>query len=665
MSATKIFSIIVALVSMVLAIKTCSPKTTESSALFFENAEYNGNYFASLPLRSPDSTVMHIKNEVPTPFQSYACESAFYRLPRDMPKTLVYKYLDLVEKTFPYDSVLVYTKGLRGRLFLSENRFDTALVCLMESAALAKKIHSVQRIGDAQFLLGGYYSRQTNYPEAIKRLQDAYDAYTLFPESLTNGQLFEVMMSLGNAYYRAKDYVFAQIWHQKAWDLARTYEWAKGFKILSATAIARNYLSLHQLDSAKTMIDTAFYYQNLYKNNYDEANRYHILGQIQVAQGNCAVGLLNLQKAQQTNLAIEDSAIIHRYNEGLTSAYLCLGRLDSAIHSYQIALATPDKAAQARIYEQLSKIYAQTGNYALAYSAQQNSQRLSDRVFTIERDKEIGRLQAQNELQNRERQVIEAENKNKLTRIYVVVALLALVIGLIAGLFWGYRKKQESRLAHQEKKLAQQEKELAQQEKDLIQQEKELIQQEKELIEARELLKTQALMQAEKDLEIKTEALVQVEQDLVVKEEALKQSNQLLDLKNLMIQALEMQLTVKEENTNPQVPSSSSNRDASTVSDTPLHNLKILTSEDWRKFRQLFDSRFPSFFSNLTSQFPKLTAAEIRLLLLIKIGFDAVEIADILGITTASVYTARYRLRKKLNLSEDGDLEKFIEEIIN
>lgn len=96
------------------------------------------------------------------------------------------------------------------------------------------------------------------------------------------------------------------------------------------------------------------------------------------------------------------------------------------------------------------------------------------------------------------------------------------------------------------------------------------------------------------------------------------------------------------------------------VQDDKFQNLKILTTDDWRTFRKLFEQRYPEFFDNLIAAFPKLSAAEIRLLTLFKIGFDANEMANILGISSSSVYKSRYRLRKKLGLVEEDDLEMFV-----
>lgn len=626
MPSIRIFSL-VCILTLILATHSCTPNPpTEPSWVFFESPRFKGDYFKTLNYWSPESVVQRIKAEVPAPWQGLACEGAFYHLPEGMPDSLAFRHIDLYEKTFPHDTVLVVTQGLRGRLLLRENRFDTALVCLTASAALAKKINSPHRMGDAQYYLGGFYKRQDNYPEAIKRLQEAYDAFAVLPESSSNGQLAETMMALGNAYSRAKDYATAQVWHQQAWDMARAYEWAKGFKILSAAAVARDYLLLHQLDSAKIMINTSFYYQNLYQNNYNEAEHYHILGRIEVAQGNCAAGLVHFQKAQQTNLEIEDAAAVHRYNEGVADAYMCLGRIDAALALYQKALATPDKTAQVRIHEQLGKVYARKGNAALADTHDLAGKRLSDSLFTVEKAKEIGRLEAKKNLAQREQAVVAEAQRIETNRLIIVGFLSVLSMGLVLLGVWGYRKKQGERLA----------------------------QQEKESIAARETLKTQALAQSEQALATKEKALAQVEQTLEAQETALSASTEQINLKDTLIQELEMKLTVQTWGGDPSV--------SAPLEKEKLQNLKILTAQDWVKFRQLFNQHQPDFITQLTARFPKLTAAEMRLVLLLQLKFDVGEIATVLGIAAKSVYTNRHRLQQKLGLSETDDLEGFIQE---
>jgi DNA-binding CsgD family transcriptional regulator len=79
----------------------------------------------------------------------------------------------------------------------------------------------------------------------------------------------------------------------------------------------------------------------------------------------------------------------------------------------------------------------------------------------------------------------------------------------------------------------------------------------------------------------------------------------------------------------------------------------ILTDADWEKFKQYFNSVYPDFVLALKTKSPKLSSAELRLVMLAKMGLSTKESAAMLGISIDAVKKGRYRLRKKLNLSGD------------
>lgn len=62
----------------------------------------------------------------------------------------------------------------------------------------------------------------------------------------------------------------------------------------------------------------------------------------------------------------------------------------------------------------------------------------------------------------------------------------------------------------------------------------------------------------------------------------------------------------------------------------------------------------------LESRFPTLTKADIRLAWLIKLRLPSQTILRLLKISAASLYTSRHRLRKRLGLDNNEDLERFI-----
>ncbi len=88
---------------------------------------------------------------------------------------------------------------------------------------------------------------------------------------------------------------------------------------------------------------------------------------------------------------------------------------------------------------------------------------------------------------------------------------------------------------------------------------------------------------------------------------------------------------------------------------------KILTAEDWRKFKSKFLVVFPDFYESLSHEV-KFTNAEQRLLACEYLGLSNGEIASMLAISPESVIKTRYRLKKKLGISKSDDLLVFINE---
>ena len=91
-----------------------------------------------------------------------------------------------------------------------------------------------------------------------------------------------------------------------------------------------------------------------------------------------------------------------------------------------------------------------------------------------------------------------------------------------------------------------------------------------------------------------------------------------------------------------------------------LTNSSILTDEDWRRFRDLFDQVYPGFFIRLREKMPDLTPGEIRLLALTKLQITPRDMAGMLGISADSIKKTRHRLRRKINLPEDGSLDEVV-----
>lgn len=89
----------------------------------------------------------------------------------------------------------------------------------------------------------------------------------------------------------------------------------------------------------------------------------------------------------------------------------------------------------------------------------------------------------------------------------------------------------------------------------------------------------------------------------------------------------------------------------------------ILTDHDWVDFRNVFEKVYPGFFTQLREKMPDLTPADTRLLALTKLNLSSKEMASILGISADSIKKSRQRLRRRLNLPEEGSLDELLEGI--
>ncbi len=94
-----------------------------------------------------------------------------------------------------------------------------------------------------------------------------------------------------------------------------------------------------------------------------------------------------------------------------------------------------------------------------------------------------------------------------------------------------------------------------------------------------------------------------------------------------------------------------------------LSRQTILTEEDWEKFKTIFETIYPGFFRNLKEKVSDITLAEQRMAALTRLKLSINQIASILGISPNSVYKTRQRLRQRLNLEPEKNIEEILTKI--
>ena len=89
----------------------------------------------------------------------------------------------------------------------------------------------------------------------------------------------------------------------------------------------------------------------------------------------------------------------------------------------------------------------------------------------------------------------------------------------------------------------------------------------------------------------------------------------------------------------------------------------VVKDKDWELFVKHFKDVHPDFFDNLLKQHPDLTSKEVRYCAYSRLNLSLKEISAVLNITTRGVEKARSRIRQKMNLSKDIDLNTYLHSI--
>lgn len=89
-------------------------------------------------------------------------------------------------------------------------------------------------------------------------------------------------------------------------------------------------------------------------------------------------------------------------------------------------------------------------------------------------------------------------------------------------------------------------------------------------------------------------------------------------------------------------------------------NMVLERDEEWNHLKEHFNTVFEGFYDRLLQKHSTLTETELRHCMFIKLHMQTKEISRILLIDPRSVQTARYRIKKKMNLDEDQDLREYL-----
>lgn len=587
---------------------------------FFEekNKLHNGDYLATYPLHSPDSCIIRLQAEVPAPFQPWGCMGLWYRMPHTNIDAS-FRLLELYERHYPHDTVHTFAQIKRAEFYVEAARFQEADSCLQDVEQISLRLNRILDLSDVYFLRARIEIYRNNFSESRQaffrylELLDSHD--TTFSQAHALAY-----HSIAITYEREQQHDNMRTWLDKLWGALERQPaetWVYRLKALSAIAYGIGYLSTHP-DSSLLWAQKA---ERVVRDDLKlpmPARLAYLLGRANTELKRCDTSLPYLSEAYRRRPGSQQAFGYYQYPLALGQAYLCAGRLDSAEILLREALASPDTGNLAATHRLLGEIAAERRDYLSAWEHQKTSTNLYRAKFTSDRIRAAAETDARFEAQEQSKRVAVLEKEHQINRlqIWLLVLLLTLLAGAATAFY--YRQRRRQKILHQQNQLLKQEKQLA---------------------ELRTHLKTQELEHSQVELR--------------QKKDELQEAAALLNLKNQLIETLELRLL-------QHAPSDDA---ASSSAQTPAEQfsaMRILTKDDWKVFLEKFSEQFPDFMTRLQSRFPKLTAAEIRLLLLIKIGFESRQISEMLGISANSVWRSRQRLVKSLGLDTAKDLDEYI-----
>lgn len=476
-------------------------------------------------------------------------------------------------------------------------------------------------------LLGRYYIQQSSYSFALEYL---IEAENYFEENNDSLNLSAVYNGLGILNFDLREYDKAKQYFQKTYKIHKKQNNDRGVGIYYANIgnvynITKEYdkaLKYQQkaLDVFTTLNDTTSVVSSLIN-----------ISNIQASLGNTATAKEKLDEAML--LTNKDKA---RLKERILFNYALLfwtqKQYDKVEQYLTLHSETADSLEQssAKLDGLDLKIMLADvrHNYKEKAIYTKNFYQLKDSLYGSQVNKKVEELQWQNEFEKSrlESQFLQSKytiEKDRNTYLTYSVILVVLFFIVVVGFIWVLYKNIKNNL-----KLTKISNEKLHEKIQVEQLEKEKQQVEHEVLKLKsEQQKTQ--------LEVKNREITSINLQLLAKNKIMSDISKVLSKKDKTVAIIEKELkSILFQNQNQE--------------------------KEWLKFKEIFDKIHPGFFENIQTEYPKLSNTDLRICAYIKMRMSLHETSNLLNITLQSLHTSRYRMRKKMNLSSEDNLDEYI-----
>lgn len=567
--------------------------------------------------------------------------------------------LHLAKEIGNMQGVAKYTNTI-GTVYYAKGQDSLAIECYNTAIEIARKNNYTQELGKYYFNLSIAHSRMGKIDLANKGYSQAINVFESINDKSSAAMCYN---SLGNLYTSQSNFLLAlECYH-------------KGLTIREETrdtnAIAKSLISIGGIYLTQKNYTKALEYNHKAVEIAKKSNDKHT-----IAGGLLNIGSIYLETNDRRSIDFFDKALEISKELKIISLqiaiylnygelYYNLSELDKSFKSFENALELSDIVKQksttsfaklqiAKIYfakndlsnalkyaqssleiaenlkliktekdlhELLSNIYAKNNNYKNAYIHSQLFKQLSDSIFNESNIRQLTELEFTYKFE-KEKQAIALEQqkefavmvaKKKQQLIIIIVLAISVILVSLLALYINrlYRFKNSANIAINK---------LEQEKKNLLEKEIERIN-----LELEQHQKSLALnsLKLSKNAERDTETVKKLEAIL----ESTTPENRWLML------------------------------------DIIASFKKNSRSSSWNEFEFLFQKVHNSFYDNLNNKFPDLTANERKLCAFLKLNMSSKDIANITFQSEEALKKARQRLRQKLGIGRDTNLNAYIQNI--
>lgn len=498
---------------------------------------------------------------------------------------------------------------LRAKFYLKQSRFLEALDPFVESERLFDSLGNQKLLRKVLYDYGTALRRTGDFVLAFDKVQKQLNL-TLEHDPDNKLEIAKTNLLLGAIQGQADNLEASNQYLLKAYDLYEVLGKTKSLATI-CNNLAINYKKQEDYDRAieyyqkseRLYLQTDFV-DGLARARSNMASAYLKNGQIEQAD----------EKINKS-LQLIDSGVS---NKILPYMYNTKGRVLRAQQKYAQSIAYHDLAEELNnesgnkpnltaTYRYKAEAYADAKNFQKAFEYRLAYDDLVEEIYNVERAKQLDQLEAryQNKLNRQQIELQEASITNlskevQISRLqktlYGLASLLLLVLTIFGG--WNYRK----RIKDKEREF----------------QQKQELQQQQLQFKHKELTSQMA------HLSQKNGFIAEIAESL----ERVRTAPDTFGKEHRRIERL-----IKQQRS---------------------------TDTDWEHFKQYFAEVHNDFEHKIREKASDITEKEIRLASFLRMNMTTKEIAAILNVLPETVLKSKYRLKKKLNLSQDQDLTNYI-----